>query len=272
MLVTGTGSKLLYLRFCVASFSTLSKKIMKVSFIAAIKNEEKYIFDCLNSVFNQIDFDLYESEVIVVDDNSSDSSFELLKRFQQGHPNLYVYRSKSFGKTAAYNQAFEHSTGDFISVFAGDDILPAYSLKLRMKSMLDFSKKNSLDWKTESICQYSKMKSFSSDKRYDGRILPPSYIKLGNESGATAFMTRSVWRKIHPIPASLKAGEGWMILCVKAFARCYHFPLVTYFYRIHLVIPSHLNAISYPIDSTSLTELMFMPNSYLNMVPALLLL
>ena len=46
-------------------------------------------------------------------------------------------------------------------------------------------------------------------------------------------MTRSVWRKIHPIPASLKAEDGWMILCVKAFARCYHFPLVTYFYRIH---------------------------------------
>ena len=50
---------------------------LQISVILAVKNEERYILECLNSILHQSNVSF---EVIVVDDNSADATYEIIKK------------------------------------------------------------------------------------------------------------------------------------------------------------------------------------------------
>lgn len=52
--------------------------MIKVSIIVPIYNAEKYLVQCLDSVINQT---LKEIEIILIDDESTDSSSEICKDY-----------------------------------------------------------------------------------------------------------------------------------------------------------------------------------------------
>ena len=60
-------------------------------------------------------------EVIIVDDGSTDESFDVLARLQAVDPRLRVIRfRRNFGQTAAFAAGFEHARGRFIVTSDGD--------------------------------------------------------------------------------------------------------------------------------------------------------
>jgi glycosyltransferase involved in cell wall biosynthesis len=60
-------------------------------------------------------------ELIVIDDGSSDESFEILARLQAGDPRLRVIRfRRNFGQTAAFAAGFAHARGRLIVTSDGD--------------------------------------------------------------------------------------------------------------------------------------------------------
>jgi glycosyltransferase involved in cell wall biosynthesis len=60
-------------------------------------------------------------ELIVVDDGSTDESFETLVRLQAGDPRLRVIRfRRNFGQTAAFAAGFDHARGRVIVTSDGD--------------------------------------------------------------------------------------------------------------------------------------------------------
>src|SRR6266849_6568037 len=62
-----------------------------------------------------------EYELIVVDDGSTDESFETLARLQAGDPHLRVIRfRRNFGQTAAFAAGFEYARGRYIVTSDGD--------------------------------------------------------------------------------------------------------------------------------------------------------
>jgi glycosyltransferase involved in cell wall biosynthesis len=60
-------------------------------------------------------------EVIIVDDGSTDESFETLRRLHAGDPHLRVIRfRRNFGQTAAFAAGFRHARGRIIVTADGD--------------------------------------------------------------------------------------------------------------------------------------------------------
>src|SRR6476660_6547422 len=60
-------------------------------------------------------------EIIVVDDGSTDESFETLVRLQAGDSRLRVIRfRRNFGQTAAFAAGFDHARGRIIVTSDGD--------------------------------------------------------------------------------------------------------------------------------------------------------
>lgn len=60
-------------------------------------------------------------EIILVDDGSTDDSFEILKELQAGDPRLRVIQfRRNFGQTAAFAAGFAHARGRYIVTADGD--------------------------------------------------------------------------------------------------------------------------------------------------------
>ena len=130
-----------------------------VSILMPVFNEQKYISEAIDSVLSQTYSDF---ELIIIDDGSIDKTAEIIKSYKDKRINFL--QPGKIGKVAAFNLAFANSKGDFICLFAGDDILPKDSIKKRIDKIKEEIKKPAI-----SFC---KIETFSSMKKYDGIIIP----------------------------------------------------------------------------------------------------
>lgn len=101
-----------------------------ISFIIPFYNVEKYIADCLNSIYNQgISEDDYE--VICIDDCSPDNSIEIVKQFQNSHSNLrLIEHDVNKGLGGARNTGILHAKGEYIWFVDSDDMIETINISL----------------------------------------------------------------------------------------------------------------------------------------------
>ena len=71
----------------------------KLSILMPVYNEEKFIYEAVNSILNQD----CNFELIIVNDGSTDRTGEILKEFDS--PKLRILNSIKIGKNAAINKA-----------------------------------------------------------------------------------------------------------------------------------------------------------------------
>ena len=94
---------------------------MKLSVVIPIYNEEENIrplYEELSEVLQSLD---HTSEIVFIDDGSSDRSLELLTTIQQQDERVVVVSfRRNFGQTAAMAAGFDYATGDVIVTMDGD--------------------------------------------------------------------------------------------------------------------------------------------------------
>ena len=94
---------------------------VKIAVVIATYNGEKYIKEQLDSVLVQT---LMPSEIIIQDDNSSDSTWDILCEYKKMYPSLIkLYKNKqSLGAHMNFEKAFNFVTADYIAPCDQDDI------------------------------------------------------------------------------------------------------------------------------------------------------
>jgi glycosyltransferase involved in cell wall biosynthesis len=93
------------------------KGIRSTSGIIASFNHELYIEEAVLSLIGQVD------ELVVVDDQSQDSTLQKLCNLQSSHENLKVIKpSKKLGVSEAFNLAAKQATSEVLIIQGADDV------------------------------------------------------------------------------------------------------------------------------------------------------
>lgn len=92
-----------------------------ISVLIPMYNEEKVLHNTLDSLL-ECDYDRDKMEIIPIDDNSTDSTPEILDEYHKKYPFIRpLYRNSNLrGKPAGLNEAMKIAKGDIIIVFDAD--------------------------------------------------------------------------------------------------------------------------------------------------------
>lgn len=97
---------------------------MKFTFVVATYNIEQYIEECVDSILEQCNkIEQYESEIIIVNDGSTDSTKQIIETKYSNNPNIIIITQNNKGLSAVRNVGLSAAHGEYIIFIDGDDIV-----------------------------------------------------------------------------------------------------------------------------------------------------
>lgn len=92
--------------------------MVKLSVIVPIYNSQKYLCECIESILRQ-EYD--NLEIILVNDGSTDNSYEICKRYEENDKRIKVIDQNNRGIMLARLSGFRVSRGEYIGFVDSDD-------------------------------------------------------------------------------------------------------------------------------------------------------
>lgn len=114
--------------------------MIKVSIILPIYNVAPYLEETFQSLINQ---SLKEIEIIAVNDGSTDTSEDLIKKYAKIDSRISLFSQDNQGQSAARNLALRHAKGEFIYMMDSDDVM---SNPDALQICYDYAVKNNADF------------------------------------------------------------------------------------------------------------------------------
>lgn len=110
----------------------------RISVVIPAYNQGKYLEDCLESAYNQT---VQAHEILVVDDGSTDDTYDIAKRFEFGEFPLIsspvrVIHQANKGLASARNTGIMNATGDYVLFLDSDDMLEENAIE-RLSQEID---------------------------------------------------------------------------------------------------------------------------------------
>ncbi len=104
---------------------------MLISAVILSYNSERHLEFCLDSLLAALQGLPERSEVLVVENGSRDRSADILRRYQDRHPNSVrgLFQDRNLGTTASRNLALRQASGRYILVLDSDVVVPAGTLE-----------------------------------------------------------------------------------------------------------------------------------------------
>ena len=159
----------------------MEEQKIKLSVIIPVYNAEKYIVECLDSIYNQ-NLNNDEFEVIIVNDGSKDHSQQVIEDYLQKTSNAILLNQQNQGVSQARNNGLSIAKGEYVIFIDSDDFLiPNYLDKL-LKIAID----NSLDILKGNLIEVddNHLKNRDFVHSLENKEIVPGIIK----SGADAFV------------------------------------------------------------------------------------
>lgn len=140
----------------------------KISIIVPVYNKSDTLKRCIESVLNQ---DYQNLELILVDDGSSDNSYEICLSYGEKDTRVKVFKKENGGVSSARNFGLKVASGEFIQFVDADDFLEKNMCSKLISSYFEndfdvvvcsykkhtddkIKNKMSLDFECESISQF----------------------------------------------------------------------------------------------------------------------
>lgn len=170
---------------------------MDLSVIIPVYNVEKYILECLESIYANDTLDNFE--VLCIDDCGNDRSIDIIKQYivDKNLKNLTIIKNKNnSGLSASRNTGIKKAKGKYICFLDSDDMIDNKSLK----AILQKSIKNNLDiadGNYKEIFETSKKISVNDDQNY---AFKENVIYSGDvffDLLMKSCYTPMVWRRIY---------------------------------------------------------------------------
>lgn len=104
-----------------------------VSIITPMFNSDAFISDTIHSILNQT----YTNwELILIDDNSSDNTLQIVESFISQNPNIKLLKNtKNQGAAVSRNLGIKAAKGDFIAFLDADDLWKPNKLQTQIQFM-----------------------------------------------------------------------------------------------------------------------------------------
>ncbi len=94
---------------------------MNVSIVIPLLNEADSLIELYGRIKNVVDEKGYRYEIILIDDGSTDNSWQVIEKIHQQDPHVKGIRfQRNFGKSQALNAAFKIAQGDVIITMDAD--------------------------------------------------------------------------------------------------------------------------------------------------------
>lgn len=107
-----------------------------VSILIPVYNRERIILETLNSAVNQT---YKNTEIIVVDNKSTDSTFEILREFTKSHSNVRVYQNKeNIGPVRNWRRCLDYATGKYVKILWSDDLISPNFIEETLPFLIDY--------------------------------------------------------------------------------------------------------------------------------------
>ena len=152
-------------------------KSIKISIIIPCYNVEKYIGDCLQSIYSQ-DIDENDFEVICVNDCSPDDTENIVLEWQKKHKNLHlINHDVNKRQSAARNTGLRAAKGKYIWFIDGDDMIKENCLTSILKMMED----NNLDLLLFNPTE-DKTRIYREEMPVSGIEYMENWLKTGKQS------------------------------------------------------------------------------------------
>ena len=110
-----------------------------VSILTPFKNTEAYLADCITSILQQT---YSHWELIIIDDASTDASYELVNAFAEKDPRIKLFKNTGNGIIDALRLALKHSKGQFITRMDSDDVMLPNKLAVLVNNLKTFGEKH----------------------------------------------------------------------------------------------------------------------------------
>ncbi len=152
-----------------------------ISIIVPVYNVEKYLGQCLQSIFNQTYKDF---EVVIVNDGSTDESASIIASFLGRYHNINYIKQKNKGISEVRNLAIRHCKGEFIVFIDSDDYVNPNYLQVLYDTLVENSVDmviggynivydDVIDGKNKSVTY-----EFNSNKVYSGEHIANAMLEL----------------------------------------------------------------------------------------------
>lgn len=106
----------------------MNKIDYKISMIVPVYNVEEYLEKCIDSLLAQT-VSQEEMEVLLINDGSTDNSFEICRRYAEEHPNFKLFTKDNEGLSATRNFGITRARGKYLMFLDSDDTLSPETVK-----------------------------------------------------------------------------------------------------------------------------------------------